>query len=156
MRKVSVIAITATYLDMTFATTANITSVVETGGYFVRTVICTIIWASFPMIHVDDMRGDRMRLIDADALEREGWSLHRTFQKDARTMVYETKKPSDFPTIEPERETGKWIPIVAELGDHKIIVEGYNCSKCGRYDFEKDNFCPDCGARMEVDDEKIN
>ena len=60
MRKVSVIAITATYLDMTFAITANITSVVETGDYFVRTVICTIIWASFPMSHVDDMRGDRM------------------------------------------------------------------------------------------------
>jgi hypothetical protein len=66
MRKVSVIAITATYLDMTFATTANITSVVETGGYFVRTVICTIIWASFPMSHVNDMREDRMRLIDAE------------------------------------------------------------------------------------------
>ena len=60
MRKVSVIAITVTYLDMTFATTANITSVVETGDYFVRTVICTIIWASFPMSHMDDMRGDRM------------------------------------------------------------------------------------------------
>ena len=58
MRKMSVIAITATYLDMTFATTANITPVVETGDYSVRTVICTIIWASFPMSHVDDMRGD--------------------------------------------------------------------------------------------------
>ena len=58
MRKVSVIVINATYLDMTFATTANITSVAKTGGYFVRTVICTIIWASFPMSHVDDMRGD--------------------------------------------------------------------------------------------------
>ena len=69
MRKVSVIAITATYLDMTFATTANITSVVEIGDCFVRTVICTIIWASFPMSHVDDMRGDRMgRLIDGNAL----------------------------------------------------------------------------------------
>lgn len=54
-----------------------------------------------------------------------------------------------IPDSEPERETGKWLAIVAELGDHKIIVEGYNCSKCGRYDAEKDNFCPDCGARME-------
>ena len=60
MRKVSVVAITVTYLDMTFATTANITSVVETGGYFVRTVICTIIWASFPMSHVNDMKGEPM------------------------------------------------------------------------------------------------
>ena len=62
MRKVSVIAITATYLDMTFATTASITAAVETGGYFVRTGICTIIWASFPMSHVEDMRGDRMQI----------------------------------------------------------------------------------------------
>ena len=59
MRKMSVIAITATYLDMIFATTANITSVVETGGYFVRTVICTIIWVSFLMSHVGDMRGEK-------------------------------------------------------------------------------------------------
>lgn len=53
------------------------------------------------------------------------------------------------PSVTPQPKTGKWIAIVAELGDHKIIVEGYNCSKCGRYDAEKDNFCPDCGARME-------
>ena len=59
MRKVSVIAITATYLDMTFATTANTISVAVTGDYFVRTVICTIIWASFPMSHVDDMKGEK-------------------------------------------------------------------------------------------------
>jgi len=42
------------------------------------------------------------RLIDGDALEREGWSLCRTFEKDKDTMVYEVKKPSDFHTIEPE------------------------------------------------------
>ena len=58
MQKESVIVITATYLDMTFATTANIMAVVETGGYFVRTAICTIILASFPMSHVDNMRGE--------------------------------------------------------------------------------------------------
>ena len=89
------------------------------------------------------------RLIDADALEKDGWMMHRTVQVDSNTMEYQTKKPTDFSTIEPERETGEWIPIVAELGDHKIIVEGYNCSKCGRYDAERDNLCPDCGARME-------
>jgi hypothetical protein len=53
----SVIVLTVTCQAMTFVTTANITSVVETGGYFVRTVICTIIWVSFPMTHVDDMKG---------------------------------------------------------------------------------------------------
>lgn len=53
-----------------------------------------------------------------------------------------------LPSVTPQPKTGKWIPIVAELGAHKTIVEGYNCSKCGRYDAERDNFCPACGARM--------
>lgn len=55
------------------------------------------------------------RPIDADALEREGWSLHRTFQKDAHTMVYETKKPSDFPTIEPEQTAEEYRRICFDL-----------------------------------------
>ena len=83
-----------------------------------------------------------MRTIDADAL------LQCKFSNPIGYTAFSNLVKRQ-PTIEPERETGKWIPIVAELGDHKIIVEGYNCSKCGRYDAEKDNFCPDCGARME-------
>ena len=42
------------------------------------------------------------RLIDADALEKDGWMMHRTVQVDKATMSYQTKKPTDFPTIEPE------------------------------------------------------
>ena len=41
-----------------------------------------------------------MRLIDVDALEREGWVMHRTYQSDAHTMTYEVKHPSDFPAID--------------------------------------------------------
>lgn len=44
----------------------------------------------------------RMRLIDADTLEREGWFLSRNRQVDSKTMVYEVKKPTEFPTIELE------------------------------------------------------
>ena len=42
------------------------------------------------------------RLIDADALEREGWSLCRNYQKDKNTMVYETKSIAEIPTAQPE------------------------------------------------------
>ena len=48
-----------------------------------------------------------MRAIDADALEKDGWMMHRIVQVDEKTMSYQTKKPTDFPTIEPEP---KWIP----------------------------------------------
>ena len=44
-----------------------------------------------------------MRLIDADALEREGWSLCRTYQQDKNTMVYETRSIVEIPTAQPER-----------------------------------------------------
>ena len=36
-----------------------------------------------------------MRPIDADVLENMGYELHRTYQQDANTMVYEMKKIAD-------------------------------------------------------------
>lgn len=89
----------------------------------------------------------RMRLIDADTLEREGWFLSRNRQVDSKTMVYEVKKPTEFSFIEPERETGKWIP-------HKSVFGGlgekvYTCDQCGyNIGFHAENFCPRCGADM--------
>ena len=126
MRKVSVIAITATYLDMTFAITANITSVVETGDYFVRTVICTIIWASFPMSHVDDMRGDRMddyisrqAAVDICANAIDLW--HGQIGEGALVAVRD--KIAELTPAEPKE--GRWIEISS-------ITHTYKCSVCGR------------------------
>ena len=82
-----------------------------------------------------------MGQLDADALEREGWSLCRTFQKDKDTMVYEVKKPSDFPTIE-ERKKGK--SIVKSTG-----YRGYwACNQCGTEIKCTDNYCRHCGADL--------
>lgn len=43
-----------------------------------------------------------MRLIDADALEREGWKLHRNYQQDENVMVYEVKALSEIQTVQPD------------------------------------------------------
>lgn len=122
----SVIAITATYLDMTFATTANITSVVETGDYFVRTVICTIIWASFPMSLVNDMKGEPMsdfakdanvsyedtisRQAAIEALEREQSLVERPIT-ETRWFDLGLRKAQDIiselPSAQPEKRTEK-------------------------------------------------
>lgn len=40
------------------------------------------------------------RYIKADALEKEGWTLNRTYSQDLNTIVYETKKLSDFQTAD--------------------------------------------------------
>lgn len=85
-------------------------------------------------------RWDRMRLIDADALERNGWHMNRTVRVDKDTMEIQTRKPTDFPTIEPQRKRGKWI---------KLFAWRYICSECGDWWTTGDfNYCPNCGADM--------
>ena len=95
------------------------------------------------------------RLIDADALERDGWQMSRTVRVDKYTMEIQTRKPTDFPTIEPQRMRGKWI-------DQK--GGGCCCSECGRYALDepdgnfihvavKSNYCPNCGCQMNGDEE---
>lgn len=93
------------------------------------------------------------RYIDADALEKEGWSLHRDIQVDKNTWEYQTKPLRQVPTIEP-RKKGKWIYLDKDKRFfHPHIVK---CSVCnntldmygvnaGRGDA---NFCPNCGADM--------
>ena len=41
--------------------------------------------------------------VDAEKLEKDGWSASRTYPQDAKTMVYETKKLTDFPTTDEEK-----------------------------------------------------
>lgn len=61
------------------------------------------------------------RYVDAEKLEKDGWSASRTYQQDAKTMVYETKKMTDFPTAD--------------------VVEVVRCKECKHRDGE-DGQCP--------------
>ena len=49
--------------------------------------------------------------------------------------------------LEKESKTGHWI----------VMSEGfspYECSECGAVEFSKSNYCPKCGAKMEVEEWK--
>ena len=46
-------------------------------------------------------------------------------------------------SIEPERKKGKWL----ETDSHEPCW--YKCDQCGRLHDFLDNYCPNCGARME-------
>lgn len=48
----------------------------------------------------------------------------------------------------PDREKGEWIPMYDRWGDIVTTVCGYECSKCGEWNADNDNFCPNCGADM--------
>lgn len=95
-----------------------------------------------------------MRLIDADALERDGWQMSRTVQVSKDTMEYQVRKPTDFPTIEPQRMRGRWESTVIGKARH------IRCSSCKVGYYAKDvphdlsgnvawKYCPECGAEME-------
>ena len=141
-----------------------------------------------------------MRPIDADVLEKEGWSLHRTIRVDKNTAEYQTmplanvpdiyvgecedtisrqaaiedlhtKDPSAIwdtadvevwvnalPTIQPQRKRGKWETITAETFDENDRRWSV-CSNCGSEPPKHENglewlsnYCPPCGAIMEVTD----
>ena len=47
-----------------------------------------------------------------------------------------------------EREKGEWVPMYDRWGDIVTTVCGYECSKCGEWNADNDNFCPNCGADM--------
>lgn len=63
-----------------------------------------------------------MRLIDADKLIEEGYSLERTYQKDSSTMVLERRKLEDVPVV-----------------DAVSVVRCKDCSKeCFRDELQRD------------------
>lgn len=87
-----------------------------------------------------------MRLIDADNL----YVYSRKYTPDANSYdrgwsdaLLEIVEHA--PTIEPEQKKGKWIYNV----NSESISEEWDCSECGQWIFEKTNYCPYCGAKME-------
>lgn len=54
-----------------------------------------------------------------------------------------------------ERKTGKWKKRL--LTTEPFTIYGYDCPFCEfRTATNSFNFCPNCGAKMEVDDEDIS
>ena len=84
-----------------------------------------------------------MRLIDADALER-----HEADTYGAIEDVVLAEDIENAPTIDPEdlRHKGEW----EWTEDGEADFEQYwVCSCCGEKDYIEENYCPNCGAKME-------
>ena len=94
-----------------------------------------------------------MRLIDADALQKEYMYEH----DGKRLMLIDVA-----PTIE-ERKTGKWIERNPQNSDKCRLIE---CDQCGfshivgfnvpyEHWIENRNFCERCGADMRCEEDNI-
>lgn len=94
------------------------------------------------------------RLIDADALQKRV-DEHRQNHCENCTDIdcidcFVNEVINKIPKVE-EREKGHWEEFEFEYADNEYV--GYRCSECGSQclttDFERYNYCPECGAKME-------
>lgn len=86
-----------------------------------------------------------MRLIDADELFKK---LENTPWNDNADRDIAEDLLLDAPTIDPEsmRPHGEWVDDCF-YNDRPLC---YRCSNCGLKLMYKPDYCPNCGAKMEV------
>lgn len=76
-----------------------------------------------------------MRLIDADTLERDGWKMSRTVRVDKDTMEIQTRKPTDFPTIEViNKAVVKGVEYYKPTSIRNFVESVKACSDCQEFD----------------------
>ena len=95
-----------------------------------------------------------MRLIDADAFKAEGRELYRCAGWDLRDVHYsqmDVECNIDYmPTIDAEPvKHGRWIK------NPPTEAWEYHCSLCGTQEDYKENYCRNCGARMDGGEDGI-
>ena len=103
-----------------------------------------------------------MRLIDADALEKFLKQLRRELPKESRdsftrdTMILNFQQYVHMqPTIDAEPVVhGEWVTTRTIIHDgelHCSLCRQEALAECGRHTYIKSNYCPNCGAKMEVE-----
>ena len=105
-----------------------------------------------------------MRLIDADAFDRElvayefDAAMNRCADEDRPFTLIPMEYPTESiremlkkqPTIHKELRHGRWM-------EKEDQIQVYYCSRCGYtvgLEWLIYKYCPVCGAKMEVDDNK--
>ena len=81
---------------------------------------------------------------------------HNTRYKPGQTWelnLFEIEEVlNELPSVTPKQKIGHWIVDVDRWGDVVTTVNGYRCSECNAFNTDKDNYCPNCGARLESEE----
>ena len=59
-----------------------------------------------------------------------------------------------LPPVTPERPKGKWIQTKDDCDGVNFYDFSFECSKCGKEQSFKSNYCPNCGAYMREGEER--
>ena len=99
---------------------------------------------------------DRQAAIDAvDRYDFKFPQYMERFATDLRDAIKADIKSDleDLPSAKPERKTGRWVH---DGYDYPHGNDWIHCSVCGKRGInapaDLTNFCPNCGAKMEVED----
>lgn len=67
---------------------------------------------------------------------------------DGQRLAKGEKLFNILPSVTPKQKTGKWKLLSCTYG-HGCV---YTCSECGETEFYVSNYCPNCRAKMEVEE----
>lgn len=85
--------------------------------------------------------------ISREAVEKITWE-EPSYADGLNVLTEVRDKIRQLPSVTPKQKVGKW----------EELPNGYECSECGILRAKgrtgKYNYCPNCGAKMEVDNEK--
>jgi len=95
-----------------------------------------------------------MKAVNVDDVLR---ILHKygafVFMSDSEKYSEMVDKISNIPELKPRM--GKWIRKVLEVENDDVRVT-YECSECGVNQLFEEHYCPNCGAKMEVQNADSN
>ena len=79
----------------------------------------------------------------------EEWTKYMPMELDIN-LSFVMEKINELPSVTPQQRVGKWM--ATENEDMNIV--GYYCSCCDlpMETEEKTTYCPNCGAKMEVEE----
>lgn len=90
-------------------------------------------------------------------------SIYNCFDEYEEPYYRALSEAIQLVSAQPERKRGKWLPDYdyAEYdfdGSTPLLEpikfqDGWQCSLCGQYMPSEENFCPNCGAKMESEGE---
>ena len=98
------------------------------------------------------------RYIDADALLKTAYDcIPVGIVGRQERLLFAEWLINNAPTVSPEevRGVGRWVRISGYHLDHEYYPARYKCDQCGHFVDSGDgrNYCPRCGAKMEVSED---